>query len=221
MSGSTPELALGTAVDADDTADYLTITLANSLRTVDGLYNNVTGHTHNGAHQGGPIGSIPASAIPDGTITSAKIADGAVTSLKIADGTIATVDIAATAVTQATQYSATNSASTTSATAVPITGAIATITTVGGPVLVWANLAVYDNASAGATIYIQRDGGSWTPIATSLLPTANQPFTLGGHYIDSPAAGVHTWQLGFSCTTGTLSVTPGAITSLVVLELKR
>jgi hypothetical protein len=77
MSGSTTELNLSTAVDADDNADYLTINLANSLRTVDGLFNNVTGHTHGGAHQGGPIspaaGSIPGSAITDATITNAKL----------------------------------------------------------------------------------------------------------------------------------------------------
>ena len=55
MSGITTELALSTAVDTDDTADYLTLNLANSLRTVDALFNNVTGHTHASAHQGGPI----------------------------------------------------------------------------------------------------------------------------------------------------------------------
>lgn len=91
MSGNTPELSLKTAVDADDTADYLTIALASSLTTVDSLFNNTTGHSHNGAHQGGPITSIPAGAIPDGSITSAKIADG----------TIATADLANASVTNA------------------------------------------------------------------------------------------------------------------------
>ena len=55
MAGTTTELALSTAVDTDDTADYLTLNLANSLRTLDALFNNVTGHTHASAHQGGPI----------------------------------------------------------------------------------------------------------------------------------------------------------------------
>ena len=55
MSGTTTELALSTAVDTDDTADYLTLSLANSLRTLDALFNNVSGHTHASAHQGGPI----------------------------------------------------------------------------------------------------------------------------------------------------------------------
>lgn len=121
MSGSTTELNLSTAVDSDDNADYLTIALANSLRTLDGLFNNSTGHTHNGAHQGGPIGLIPVDAIPDGsitsakitdatiqnadianlTITAAKIADGTITSAKIANGTIAGGNIADGAITSA------------------------------------------------------------------------------------------------------------------------
>jgi hypothetical protein len=85
MSGSTTELALKTAVDSDDNADYLTINLASSLQTLDALFSNTTGHTHSGAHQGGPV------TLPDGSITSAKIADG----------TIGTADLANSAVTNA------------------------------------------------------------------------------------------------------------------------
>jgi hypothetical protein len=57
MSTPTTELGLLRAVDADDTADYLVSNLANSLTTVDSLFNNVSGHTHSAAHQGGPITS--------------------------------------------------------------------------------------------------------------------------------------------------------------------
>src|SRR4030095_10607855 len=88
MSGSTTELALKTAVDSDDTADYLTINLADSLRSVDALFNNVTGHTHSGAHQGGPISYIPVTSIPDGSITSVKIADGSITTGDLADDSV-------------------------------------------------------------------------------------------------------------------------------------
>ena len=70
MSGATTELSLATAVDSDDNADYLTLSLATSLRTVDALFNNVTGHTHNGAHQGAPV---PASTIPNGSISNAQL----------------------------------------------------------------------------------------------------------------------------------------------------
>jgi hypothetical protein len=93
MSTPTPELGLLRGVDTDDTADYLTINLANSLTTVDSLFNAATGHTHGGTHQGGPISSIPSSAIPASSITTAQLADGSVTSAKIADGTIQSVDI--------------------------------------------------------------------------------------------------------------------------------
>lgn len=88
MSGSTPELALKTAVDADDTADYLTISLATSLTTLDALFNSATGHTHVGAHQGGPVapaaGSITSGMIADGTIATADLANAAVTNAKLA-----------------------------------------------------------------------------------------------------------------------------------------
>jgi hypothetical protein len=91
MSGSTPELNLATAVDSDDNADYLTINLANSLRTVDALFNNVTGHNHNGAHQGGvvapPAGSITSGMIADGTIVAADIANATITNAKLATDT--------------------------------------------------------------------------------------------------------------------------------------
>jgi hypothetical protein len=55
MSGLTSELALGTAVGSDDTANYLTITLANALNTIDGEFSSATGHNHSGAHQGGAL----------------------------------------------------------------------------------------------------------------------------------------------------------------------
>jgi len=94
MPGSTPELALKTAVDADDNADYLTISLASSLQTLDATYNSGTGHTHNGAHQGGPIGTIPASAIPTGSIDSSKILDGSIATVDIANGAVTSAKLA-------------------------------------------------------------------------------------------------------------------------------
>ena len=93
MSGSTPELALSTAVDSDDAADYLTLSLANSLRTVDGLFSSTTGHTHSGAHQGGAIGTIPAGSIPDGSITSAKLADGTIATTDLADRSVTNIKL--------------------------------------------------------------------------------------------------------------------------------
>lgn len=99
MPTPTPELGLEQALDADDNADYLTIALANSLVTIDSLFNATTGHTHGDVHQGGPIHAIPASAIPDGAITSAKIADGAIATVDLADGCVTAAKLATGAVT--------------------------------------------------------------------------------------------------------------------------
>src|SRR5215467_10691341 len=90
MSGSTTELNLKTAVDSDDTADYLTLSLADSLRTMVALFNSVTGHNHSSAHQGGPITTIPITAIPDGSITGTKIADGSIGTADLADLSVTT-----------------------------------------------------------------------------------------------------------------------------------
>jgi len=90
MSGSTTELNLKTAVDSDDTADYLTLSLADSLRSMDALFNSVTGHNHSAAHQGGPITTVPITAIPDGSITGTKIADGSIGTADLADLSVTT-----------------------------------------------------------------------------------------------------------------------------------
>jgi hypothetical protein len=57
MSDLSPELNLALAVDDDDTADYLVTTpgLRGSLVILDGMFNSVTGHAHNGSHQGGNL----------------------------------------------------------------------------------------------------------------------------------------------------------------------
>lgn len=99
MPSPTPELGLQKALDSDDNADYLDTSLANSLTVIDSLFNNVTGHTHGDVHQGGPISTIPSSAIPDGSITSAKITDGSIQSVDLADGAVTTPKLADAAVT--------------------------------------------------------------------------------------------------------------------------
>jgi hypothetical protein len=99
MTATTSELALSTAQDLDDTADYLTTALSNSLHTIDALFNNTTGHNHGSAHQGGAISTIPASAIPDGSITSLKIQDGSIQGVDLAPGIITSDKIAASTIT--------------------------------------------------------------------------------------------------------------------------
>lgn len=92
MSDLSSELNLALAVDNDDTADYLTTPagLRGSLIVVDGLFASGTGHTHNGAHQGGIITALGA-----GTVTSAMIADGAIQTVDIADGAVTSAKLAA------------------------------------------------------------------------------------------------------------------------------
>lgn len=85
MSLYTPELNLVQGQDDDDTADYLTIGLANSLLILDGLFNQAAGHTHSGSHQGGILG---ANAFADNTIPGAKLQDNTVYNAKIADATL-------------------------------------------------------------------------------------------------------------------------------------
>jgi hypothetical protein len=94
MSNLTPELNLAQAVDSDDTADYLTLNtgLAGSLAILDGLFNNTSGHTHSGSHQGGVLG---ANAFPDNTLPGAKLVDLSVYGVKIAPATITADKLAA------------------------------------------------------------------------------------------------------------------------------
>jgi len=74
MSDLSTELNLALAVDNDDTADYLTTTagLRGSLIVIDGLFNSGTGHTHNGAHQGGALNFINLSIAGDLTVNGAS-----------------------------------------------------------------------------------------------------------------------------------------------------
>jgi len=85
MTTLTSELNLIRGQTTDDTSDYLTIDLANSLGILDGLFNNATGHTHSGAHQGGLLG---ANSMVDNTIPGAKLLDGSVTYAKLAAGIV-------------------------------------------------------------------------------------------------------------------------------------
>lgn len=78
MSNLTPELNLALGVDDDDTADYLTIGLADSLQIVDGLFNQTTGHTHNGSHQGGVLQFLDFTVGENLTVVGASDLKGAV-----------------------------------------------------------------------------------------------------------------------------------------------
>ncbi len=78
MSKLTPELNLVQGEDPDDTADYLTIGLADSLGILDGLFNSSTGHAHNGAHQGGALQFLDLNVGEDLNVVGASSLHGSV-----------------------------------------------------------------------------------------------------------------------------------------------
>ena len=214
MPGSTPELALKTAVDADDNADYLTLSLADSLRTVDALFSNTSGHTHSGVHQGGPIGT---GSIPDGSITSAKIADGTITSVDLAGG--AATNLVGT-------YAAVASFSTTSTGAWQNTPVTVSGTTTGAVVSTRAMITLNHNGPAGsfARIAIARDGA---PIigGHGLLQNAvagSTGKTICMEVFENAPAGAHTWTIQvYNGSAGTLQVDGATLATLYVQEFKR
>jgi hypothetical protein len=216
-------LNLKTAVDSDDTADYLTLSLADSLRTVDALYNNVTGHTHSGIHQGGPIGSVPVGALADGSITSAKIADGAIATVDLADGAITTPKLAANAVTQDVYATFSGSISTTASDV--DTGDLITITTsAGSDLLVAARFPMVMSGTVNALLETKLliDGVGpvlWFQVVSS--SDVGQPVITGGWaYVQNIAPGSHTIKTRWSTNAGTLTqwVEPRA---LLALEFKK
>lgn len=224
MSGNTTELALKTAVDADDTADYLTLSLASSLTTLDALFNNTTGHSHSGAHQGGPVTAIGADAIPDGSITSAKIADGTITSADIADGGIATIDIAANAVQQqlGSYYTGTNFATTTVAVWLPTPIAVS-ITTAGGLLRIEYLTALYHTVP-GSTFYlaIGWDGLPTQPMGVGASCLSNVPVMFSGTLYYPLPAGAHSVQVFVqNGGPGTLSMFFQTESALFITEQKR
>jgi hypothetical protein len=228
MSGATTELNLATAVDADDNADYLTLSLANSLRTVDALFNNVSGHTHSGAHQGGAIGTIPASAIPPNSITSAMIVDGAITSADIADGTIQAVDLAvgATAFQFNPGYSAAPSFSTTTTgtwLATPVSVVCSPMST-GAVGYLFLGYVTFRHSVANGNFYV---GLSWDGTSNiQTVMTRSDPISNGlvgvtiAQSVNAPGGSPHTlFVVAQSLTAGTLDM-PGSA-YLNVIELRR
>jgi hypothetical protein len=224
MPNPTPELGLQKAVDSDDTADYLEISLGTSLTTVDSLFNNTTGHTHGGVHQGGPIGSIPITAIPDGSITSAKLTDGTIATVDLADSAVTTAKIAVQAVSQVVDTFANppGAASTTSATLSTIPGLDVAITTTGGDVVVFATISwIISAAPATASWGVSVDGGADTvnfPISAS---ASNGPLATFVRRLGPLAAGAHTIHMRWAITGGITLSLSGASQEIIVIEHKR
>jgi hypothetical protein len=223
MPGATPELNLATAVDADDNADYLTLSLANSLRTVDALFNNISGHTHLGAHQGGPI-APPAN----GSITSAMIADGTITSADIADGTIQMIDIAAGAVGgYLGGYNAVPTWSTTAVGTWQETSAQLSFTVVAGSQgLIDINIMAllqHSVASAQYVVGFYLDHAVQLGLNYGLFPTTpTGNFTAWAHWRPVVAPGSHTVSIGvINYNAGTLQFSNSGPSIIQITELRK
>jgi hypothetical protein len=220
MSGSTPVLGLKTAVDSDDTADYLTLNLSSSLTTVDGLFSSTTGHSHSGAAaQGGPLSSIPGTALLDGAVTSAKIADG----------TIVAADIAANGITQMWWARGLNTNPTTTSVAyVDLDGNGSSnqlrvdMITKGGDLLVWLRASLSNSSAAGLSyIALTLDGAVEVADAVANPGGAGLPAPLSTMWVfTGVAAGSHNIRGRWSVSTGT-GTSNQTYRSLIVLERLR
>jgi len=169
MSDLSTELNLALAVDADDTADYLTqpAGLRGSLLTLDGLFNASTGHTHNGAHQGGAISYQNISLAGNLSVTGTSDLHGAVHAYgnETVDGTltlngpIATTTIdglfANTVANPGTNYSVATKIMYVFAQAA-ITVTLPAAASTNRPIEVWALSGTVTVNASGGTVY----GGS-------------------------------------------------------------
>src|SRR5215510_1985793 len=198
MTGTTVELALKTAIDADDLADYLTISEVANLQTLDALFSNTTGHNHGGAHQGGPITAIPITALPDGSVTTDKIAAGAVSNVQIAQFSGVTMS--------STIYSA-------------LSGAITIDMSPSGGVIavVLFGAAKYSGSAGRAQYGIKIDSGS---VQDCSRPDPSSVFvTSGGVATASVATGSHTVTAMIRSVDNVSIVSDGGF--MVAIGLKR
>lgn len=210
MSGATTELGLATAQDADDNADYLTIGLKQALTTVDALFNNVSGHNHSSAHQGGPV-------------VAGGIADGSITSAKIADGTIQTTDIAANAVQQQLgAYLATPTFSTTTTSTWLATPISVNVTTAGGLLRIEGFLTLTHSAANGLALVALYRGTSAAGIFGSASSISGTPISIGFNLYEQPSAGSYTYSIYvYNAIAGTLATYNSVNSALYVTEQKR
>ena len=223
MPGTTTELGLATAIDQDDNADYLTINLADSLRTVDALFNNVTGHNHGSAHQGGPITSIPAGSIPDGSITSAKIADGTIATADIGDSQITTLKIAANAATfRFRTLGVTTTPSTTSATAVDMPDMIYTFTppVISDFYVDFTASVLLSGAGSYATFGLVADGTT-QPITAYFQQVGLNGTVNIGYLLPGQSATSHTIKIQWNVLGGGTITANGALRGLTILGFQR
>lgn len=189
---ATSNMNLVTPVPGD--TDYPTKTADNN--------NLVDAHDHTS----GKGVQIPAAGIADGAISADKIAASAVSTAKILDAAVTKAKLAALG--QQTVVLSGSSFSTTSATAVDVTGMSVSITTTGRPVMVvvTAQIALQRAIATGAIdmqgfLSVLRGASllaySNPRIAFPTASTGNVDFTGQASfcYVDAPVAGSYTYKL--------------------------
>lgn len=139
----------------------------------------------------------------------------------IADGTIATGDLAANAVSQVGRGSPSSSGPTTaSGTAALMPQMTVTLTTTGGPVLIWFDCTVSNTTVSATTAFDLYIDGAQVLRRSGQCKVANMAEIIAATHSHTPAAGSHTWEIRWFLTAGT-STSTGVERNLMVAELKR
>lgn len=114
-----------------------------------------------------------------------------------------------------------STATTTSTTAVILSGYSSTLT-IAGRVVIGAFSFSLSASIAGSiiTLYVRIDGGAWTPFAQITEPTANYLVSMSGLMAWTPAPGAHTFDVGWSVSSGTMNMNPNANSGVVILDVR-
>jgi hypothetical protein len=123
-------------------------------------------------------------------------------------------------VVQTVMVNATDAQSSTSAAAVIIPNSSVTLTTTGGVVLVFAHAAFKNTAIQDVFLSLFADGVLVSVGSSSNVPKAVGRVALAGAWRLTPAAGAHTYAMGWSTSGGTMSTTTDSARSLLVEEVK-
>ena len=168
-------------------------------------------------------GAVGTSELGPGVVTNEKIADLTIDgAAKLADGSVSTVKLAVTAATQVSSVvGATSSPSTSSGTLALIPEMTRTLTTSGGPVLVFFS-GVFEGSASGQFIQVEMFidtadygfGSGWTVSASGHRSAVSLLFPI------TPSSGSHTFEVKWASFGGT-AIAYSAWRSLSVLELKR
>ena len=178
-------------------------------------------------HSTGKGLTLAAGAIPTGLITSTMIADLTIATGDIANGAVTTAKLATNAVTlYAVASGVSATPSTTSNASVDIPDLSVTMATVGGKLIVFAQVDMYITGTVGnvAALQLNVDGGdvagsvrAWTPTLAVYRLAMPYLYDLSGY-----AATTHTIKLRWSISgSGTTLSSTGTQRQMIVIELRQ